>query len=177
MRVFICVELSDEARKEIARIIEKIEQTGLINAKYVEPENLHLTLKFLGEVEDSKIEEIKKQLNKIKFKKFKARLGSLGVFTPQYIKILWVELLGEEIYKLKQEVDKLLESLFPEEKGFSSHVTIARVKSLKDRRVFLDMIQKEKLTGEFEVSNIKLKSSTLTPEGPVYEDILEIKLD
>ena len=177
MRTFICIELSKEAVNEICRVMDRVKESELMRGKFVEPENLHLTLKFLGEVDDEKIKLVKEKLKKLKFKKFKVKLGRVGVFSPQFIRILWIDLESEELRKLQEEIDTLLSDLFEREKRFSNHVTLARVKSVKDKFVFLDFIQKEKVKEiEFEVKSVKFKKSTLTQEKPIYEDLIEVKL-
>ena len=158
MRVFIAIDIPKNIRKEIVAIQNNLPE---FSGKKTEPENLHLTLKFLGEIDEEKVEEVKKKLSEIKFRKFQAELSEIGVFTPSFLKIIWVKLGGCD--EIQKEVDKKLEGLFAKEKRFMSHLTIARVKNVNDRRRFL-------------VNSIKLKKSTLTPEKPIYEDVLEIKL-
>ena len=73
MRCFICVKVNKEAIKEIDRINKEIKKSKLINAKYTLPENLHLTLKFLGEISEGTVEEVKKKLEQIKKQLFKIK--------------------------------------------------------------------------------------------------------
>jgi 2'-5' RNA ligase len=177
MRVFIAGELSAEARKELERIIKEIRQKDLIKAKFIEPENLHLTLKFLGEISDFKLNHVRETLKHLRFGKIKAKLGKLGVFSPSYVKILWVGLEPEEKFKeLAGKINKLLGE--EEKRRFSSHVTLARVKSVKNRKMFLESLKEIKVEPvEFLVDKIKLKKSTLTKKGPLYEDILKVNLE
>ena len=72
-RTFIAIEFPDEVIKEVARIQEVL-NNWKFTGKMTELENLHLTLKFLGEIEDNKLEEVKENLKKIKFKSFRAKL-------------------------------------------------------------------------------------------------------
>src|SRR3989344_9617389 len=79
IRTFICIDFPDEVVKEVARVQEelgKIKFTG----KLTEIENLHLTLKFLGEIEENKLNEVKERLKKIEFEEFEAKLFELGTF-------------------------------------------------------------------------------------------------
>ena len=75
MRAFICIELSEEVKKEISKIIDKVKKVDSVRAKFVEPENIHLTLMFLGEISDKEAEMTKEALSSIKMKKFKVELG------------------------------------------------------------------------------------------------------
>jgi len=172
MRVFIAIDIPENIRKEIMAIQNNLPE---FSGRKTEPENLHLTLKFLGEIDEEKLEDVKKKLSEIKFRKFQAEISEIGVFTPSFLKIIWVKLSGcDEIMK---EVDKKLEGLFKKEARFMSHLTIARVKKVEDRRRFLDELRKIRFKNlRFLVNSIKLKKSTLTPEKPIYEDVLEVKL-
>src|SRR3990167_5292147 len=131
-RAFICVEFPSEIIKEIARVQEvlgKYKFTG----KMTELENLHLTLKFLGEIDDRKLEEVKMQLSGVKVKGFEARLGDIGIFGRNgNPKIVWVKIGGKGIFELQEKVDEALKGLFKPESRFMSHATIARVKYAKD---------------------------------------------
>lgn len=172
MRLFIAIDFPEDVKKEIEKIQKKLPQ---FQGKLTERENLHLTLKFLGEVDDSLVEDIKKRLNKIKLKKFDVEVDSLGYFSPSVIKIVWLHVAGCE--KIQKEIDEKLEELFAKEKGFMSHLTIARVKSPGDKLRFIKELVGMKFDRiKVNISSFKLKSSTLTPEGPIYKDVLEVKL-
>ena len=171
-RAFICIELSDECVKEIARIDEllsKIKFTG----KLTELENLHLTLKFLGEIGDEKIGEIKKRLAKIETPAFEAKLGRIGIFhRNKEPKIVWVKIESRILMELQKKVDDALSDLFPKEERFMSHLTIARIKYIKDKKSFDEKIGNISVEPvKFSVINFKLKSSELRATGPVYRDI------
>lgn len=169
MRSFIAIDIPEEIKSEIVKIQKKLSESGLFSGKLTERENLHLTLKFLGELSEKEIEEVKSGLKNIKLEKFKASFGKLGVFSESFIRIIWIEL--ENCGKLQGEIDKKLEGLFAKENRFMSHLTIARVKKVEDRKKLIDEIEKIKINKEFDVSEFKLKKSTLTEKGPIYEDI------
>jgi 2'-5' RNA ligase len=177
IRCFIAIDLPEEVKKEIVNIQMQLPQC---KGKLTEKKNLHLTFKFLGEIPEDKVQEAVKRLKKIKFKKFKATLGSLGVFKPSEIKIVWIML--ENCDELQKAIDDALDGLFAKETNFTSHLTIARVKALinqgnQGNQGFLyDMKRIRVNPAEFEVKSFSLKKSTLTPKGPIYEDIAEIKL-
>ena len=173
MRVFIAIDLPRDVRKEIVRVQEKLPE---LKGKKTEEENLHLTLKFLGEIDEEKTELVKEKLREIKFKKFEAEIDEIGVFSEKFIRIIWLHLSGCD--KLQEEVDNKLKELFPKERRFMSHLTIARVKNVENKKEFLVKIRKIKIDKiKFAVNSFKLKKSILTREKPVYEDILEIKLE
>jgi 2'-5' RNA ligase len=178
MRCFLAIEIPEEVKKELVKIQKEFKEDIL--GKFVEPENMHLTLKFFGEIEDEKVNDIKEQLKTIKFNKFQATLGSCGAFTPSFVKVLWITIESQNIItKLHNQIDEMLSSLkIKKDKGFSSHITIARVKTLKDKQEFLNKIQEIRVKPfSFEINSFVLKKSTLTENGPIYEDILRVELN
>ncbi len=171
-RVFIAVEFPDEVIKEVARVqelVSKVKFTG----KFTELENLHLTLKFLGEIDDTKLEILKEGLKLIKFDKMKLKLGKIGTFSMHgKPSIVWVKIEGKAIYGLQKAVDEILSREFKPEERFMGHLTIARVKYVKDKKGFLEHVDGIKVKPiEFECSEFKLKKSDLKPAGPVYGDL------
>lgn len=172
MRVFIAVDFPEEVKKEIIRIQKRLPE---FSGKLTEKENLHLTLKFLGEIDEKLVEEVKKKLKEIKFEKFSAEIDLLGYFNPAFIKIIWLHVSNCE--EIQHEVEEKLVGMFKPEARFMSHLTIARVKNVEDKRIFTSELKKIDIEKtKFVVKSIKLKSSELTPEGPIYTDLLEIKL-
>ena len=171
-RVFIAVDFPDEVIKEVARVqelVSKIKFTG----KLTELENLHLTLKFLGEIDDEKIEKIKNKLKEIKFEEIKLKLGKIGTFSVRGMpNIVWVNVEGGGIYELQKKIDEKLKNLFAMEERFMGHLTIARIKYVEDKKGFLERIKLIHVKPiEFSVSGFRLKKSKLDRVGPKYEDI------
>lgn len=181
MRTFIAIPCPEELKDKIVEIQKRIKNLGKI--KLVERENIHMTLKFLGDTDENKINEIIEILNSVsknqKIKKFKIHLWGIGVFPNEnYIKILWVGISegSEEILDLHQKIDEQLKSSgFKKDKKFHPHFTIARVKFLKprDKREVQQVLSENSNTdfGSFEVSGFELMKSELTSEGPVYSVI------
>ncbi|MCF7800361.1 RNA 2',3'-cyclic phosphodiesterase, partial [Candidatus Babeliales bacterium] len=131
-------------------------------------ENLHLTLKFLGEISEEEIQKIKEQLRKINFNKFKIEINSLGVFSENFIRIIWLHLSNCDA--LQKEIDRVLNEIgFEKEKRFMSHLTIARVKKIENKNYFLKKLKQinfDKIV--FEVDKFKLKESVLSSRGARY---------
>ena len=168
MREFLCIELGGEARKELTRVIEEVKKSKLIIGKYVEPENLHLTLKFFGEISDAEADNIKNKLETLKFKKFDAELEQVGYFSEDFIRVLWA---GIKCTEAKGLVDKIEELFGKNDKEGSCHITIARIKSIGDKNKFKEFVRKFKINKvKFLVDKIVLKKSVLTEKGPVYSD-------
>lgn len=171
-RLFISISIPDEIKKEIANIQNKLPD---FKGKKSESENLHLTLKFLGEVEEKKIHEIKQKLDEIKIKKFNSSFLELGVFNPEYIRIIWVSL--NHCDELQKNIEDKLKDFFSPEKIFMSHLTIARIKNIKNKKRFLQELKKIKFDKlNFEVNKFYLMESELTIEGSKYKIISEYPL-
>ena len=172
MRLF----LSCEIPKEIAGYIHQLAKQ-LPEAKLTVPHNIDLTIKFLGDVPDTKLEEIKQRLSAMRFKPFRAMLNGIGVFTEDFIRVVWVGLTPSEQFEgLHALADEALKGLFPEEKRFQAHLTLARVKFVEDKQKFLDALKKIKVDPlTFTVDKLVIFSSKLSPKGATHEPMLEIK--
>lgn len=186
MRVFIAIEIPEDIKSKIFHKFETLEKKNLFKGRFVPKNNLHLTLKFLGEISEKKIEDIKNKLKEIKFNKFKVKTGKTGFFNSEkFIKVIWIELISEGD-KLK-ELQKLVSAKFPEiiskYAEFSSHITTARVKSLTNKA------NKEKLIKEIKGMNLKdlsfdidefvlMKSEFIKePRGVSYKVLERFKLE
>lgn len=177
MRCFLAIELGEETKKELIKIQKHLPEAKM---KLVEEENLHLTLKFFGEIEDFQANKIKEILKQIKFGKFKANLGNIGIFpSSNFIRVVWVSLEpSEKIKELHKIIDEMLgNEKMREDKAFESHITLARIKFVKDKKIFIDEFKKIDIKQiEFEINSFILKESILTEKGPIYKDIEKFDL-
>ncbi len=179
MRVFIAIDLPEELKEKIFRIYNKFK---FIKAKFVEKENLHITLKFLGELPPNKVNEIKEALRSIEFDKFRIKIKGLGAF-PDFnnIRVLWIGVTDgkDRLLELQRKVEVVCKKFgFALEKEYVPHVTIARIKQVFNREKFSEIIDELKNIdfGYFEVKEFKLKQSILRPQGPLYLDIEKYSL-
>ncbi len=172
MRCFISVDIPDKIKREIQNVQEHLPE---LSGKKIEYANLHLTLKFLGEVDESLISEIKERLSEVKLKKFETEIDSIGLFSEEFIRIIWLHLANCE--ELQKQIDEGLKNLFKPEKRFMSHLTIVRVKSINDKEFFLKELKEIKHSKvNFLVDKFNLKKSVLTTKGPIYETLGEYNL-
>ncbi len=176
LRTFIAVELPERFLPEIEKIESMLDTPGI---KLVEPKQVHITLKFLGDIHEDKVEPVASALSQVSCKPFEAKIRGVGVFPkPAYIKVIWLGAEGN-FEALHTEVERVLSPFkFEKDHQFSPHATLARVKMLKDKGALLEKMQKlENIDlGAMNVASIALKKSTLTPKGPIYETLREIKL-
>lgn len=169
MRLFIAIDFN-----ELKECFAELQAQLPANAKLSLVKSFHLTLKFLGEVQPNKIEEITNILKHIKFQPFTTHLGSVGIFpTENYIRVVWVGLKPEEkILELQSQIDESLRKIFKKEKGFKAHVTLCRVKYPEDKKAFVEQVRRIKVENKkIEIKDFRLVKSTLTSKGPVYEDL------
>ncbi|MCM8794809.1 MAG: RNA 2',3'-cyclic phosphodiesterase [Candidatus Omnitrophica bacterium] len=183
MRCFIAVEPPEETRKEISRLQAELKQSGA-DVKWVEPGNIHLTLKFLGEIDEASIASLKEALSStLRFSPFTMTLEGIGAFPgTTNPRVIWVGVhQGEkESKELAADVDGICEKLgFPkEERPFSPHLTIGRVRSRDRMAPLIKRLQ----VAEFRcaqpvaVDRIVLFQSVLSPKGPCYTPLAEISL-
>ena len=178
MRCFIAIELPEDLKARIFHELEILEKKKLFNGKITEKENLHLTLKFLGEIKEEKIDKLFLKLGEINFKKFRCSVGKTGFFeNEKRIRIIWIELISEDLEKLERKISEILPE-FPSEHGkFVPHITIARVESIRDRKGLIENVKRIHLrNSEFEAGEIYLMKSELKGKNPRYKKIGKIEL-
>jgi len=178
MRTFLAVEIPGYIRKKINNFIEE-EKSKELPIKWVKFENLHITLKFLAEIDENKKEEIipvVKELCK-KYVRFNMNLQGLGCFPdPRNPRVLWIGVAqGKEILcNIARELEEnLVQFGFKKEKRFHAHLTIGRIK--KFCKVD-DILAKNIDTEIFSVDSIVLFKSKLKPEGPIYQELEKFTL-
>jgi len=170
MRLFIAIEF-DELKHYFQSLQSQITK-GI--AKCTFPKSFHLTLKFLGDTSESQLDRICLSLKGIKFRSFSTALTNIGFFPNQNcIKVIWLGFDNdEEIIKLQKGVDNALSQLFKPDNRFHPHITLARVKFIKDMQNFRQSLAKIKTEKQqVRIASFKLIKSTLTPDGPIYETI------
>lgn len=176
MRCFISIEMPESIRNELLRV-----QEGLPDAimKRVEPQNMHLTLAFLGELTDLEVNRAKEALKMVKQEGFTAHLGRIGVFPSEdYIRVVWVSLEpAEKLKEINKKIVSAIKSIVRVDERFESHITLARIKNIKDKTEFIEKIKKiETKPLKADIHSFSLMKSTLAGKGPVYEEIMKFFL-
>ena len=180
IRSFLAFDLENEAvRKKLAAAQNLLVQTGA-DLKLVEPQNIHMTIRFLSDITPNIIEKVFEEMKKTQFTSFDVQINGLGAFPDlHYPRVVWAG-ITEGADQLKNVFNQLeprlrLLGFTPDPKGFNPHLTIARVKSGKNKAQLAEFITKN-ATYDFGTVNAKclrLKKSDLTPRGPVYVTLKE----
>jgi 2'-5' RNA ligase len=183
IRCFVAVELPDGLKREISSRTEGLRKCGA-DAKWIRAENLHLTLKFLGNTSEDKLPDIKEALLKAVqgHKSFEMRLKGAGVFPDRKRpRVVWVGLEdSDELVSIQRDVEEAMAGVGfePEGRAYSPHLTIGRLKSPRRRDILLREL--DSLVGvEFgwvDVEQISLMQSTLKPSGAEYSRLLAAPL-
>lgn len=177
VRAFIAVDIeSEETIKNIISLQRELEKFGKF--KIVSPENLHITLKFLGEIDPSKVDLVSEILGRLEAEGFTIELKGVGCFpSPSRPNVVWIGVT--EGYEQLMHIWKFVEDNLSrhgfqrERRGFKPHLTVARVKFIINRQGFRRLVETHRnlKLGKEKVRTVKLKKSTLTPTGPIYSDL------
>ena len=175
MRCFIAIDLSDEVRHAVADCIQQLKPLSG-DIRWVPPANLHLTLKFLGEISGAQSQGIDRALQElaVSFAPFSLDVSGTGVFPNQRRPhILWVGIrYSADIIQLQAQVANATSRLgfAREERAFSPHLTIGRVKGLRGVDAALSHFRtfQNAFFGSIEVHEIRLMQSILSPSGATY---------
>jgi len=179
MRAFISVDIG--ALPGIVTILDELKNTNA-DLKIVKPENVHLTLKFLGEIDEKMVDRIAGVMEKsVKdVPPFRIKFRGVGVFpSMDYMRVVWIGLKdAEKLGIIAEQLENGLAAFgFKKEKRrFSPHVTVGRVKSPKNKNMLQNFLKENasKEFGEINVKSIKLKKSVLTSKGPEYSTVKEV---
>jgi len=176
-RLFVCIWLPKEITERVLELQDELKQTS-IKAKYIEKENIHITVTFLGNVNENEIDDLKVKLKKSlkNINEFHVNLEELKLIpNKNYIRVIGIKVKGEEIKNLIKIVGKTLKGSFFEE----SKITLCRVKNTPDKTTLENFIKKNRNVnvGLLHIKNISLVKSVLTEHGPKYETIYKIRLN
>lgn len=188
IRSFIAIDLPASVRAELASLVEKLKARQHPFVKWVEPENMHLTIKFLGNVAVDSIPQIVDAMSTVArcHYPFELQVTGTGAFPNwQRPQVVWVGVRGQldRLNGLQKELEAVLSPLGfpPEPRAFSAHLTLGRLRervTADERRRFAQFAQNVKFETNlsFEVNAIRLMRSQLTPAGPIYSELARVKL-
>ncbi|MBI5755827.1 MAG: RNA 2',3'-cyclic phosphodiesterase [Nitrospirae bacterium] len=184
MRCFISISLPEGTKRGIVAIQERLKSSGA-DVSWTRPEGMHLTMKFLGEVEEKRLSKIETALNRAvsDISLFSLNVSEIGIFPDmRRPRVVWIGLKedGDNLVRLQKGVEEELRKIgFPSEnRGFTPHITLGRIRSNRNIEKLLNLIEEEKVIelGSFEVSDVHLMRSELKPAGAVYTELYKAVL-
>lgn len=192
IRTFIAAELDPKLKKALATMQDSLKQAlhrlaPAGRVQWVRVESIHLTLKFLGDIEETQVENILQLLREAARDRapFSVQVEGLGVFPDLRVpRVLWVGLSGDakRLIQLAHSIDTTLAplGLLPEPKPYSPHLTLARVKegALNIGKALVDsgVMRESQLMGKLSIDAVALIKSQLTPSGSIYSRLGQIPL-
>ena len=188
IRSFVAIELPDGVKGGLAKLRRELERDEHTFIKWVDPEAIHLTLKFLGNIFSKRVMEITKAIEEATrgISPFHLEISGLGAFpSPKQPRVLWVGIGGEldKLLSLQRNVDSVLAPLgfAKEERSFTPHLTLARVRertSPTERKTFGELLMStnSEINYYLDVKDVSLMRSQLTPGGAIYTRLSLVKL-
>ncbi len=175
MRLFVAINLPAEIRERLAAEQDRLRRAQA-DVSWVRAENIHVTLKFLGETEEKRLDRIRPALLEVArgSAPFRIQVSGLGSFGGRVPRVVWVGVQegAEPLSRLAKDVEAAMARLgFPKEKrGFSAHITLGRVRSAKNAEALLTALAQAETgpLGSVEVNQVELMQSELRPTGSVY---------
>ena len=181
IRCFIAFDINnDKVLKKLSDAQRKLTDTGA-DLRCVKPENVHITLRFLGNIRQEVVDSVHSEMEKVSFVPFNVNIRGVGVFpTIKYARVVWAGIQegAEELRQILNQLEPGLRrlGLKSDVRGFSPHITIARVRTGRNRKELLGCLE-ELGNYEFGVLRadcLKLKKSVLTPKGPIYSTLKRV---
>ncbi len=187
IRCFIAIELEEGIRKNISQLQSRLQKKMHHDSKirWVKPHNIHLTLKFLGDVDDAAIAEVCAAVSQAAAtnQPFDFEIGNCGCFgSGDSARVLWVDVTGglAELGKLHDAVDSnLAETGFaPDRRKFNPHLTLARIRNAATGRNVRKIVEQLDpiILGVQNAWEITVVQSELTPAGPIYTPLHHVLL-
>jgi len=178
-RLFVSVDLPDELADDVAAVQERFEDASGLNV--TDPEQAHITLKFLGDVEEERVgavaDAVSEAVADADVEPFTARYEGLGVFpSMEYISVLWLGVAegGDELTRLHEAIEDRTTAMGfdPEDHAFTPHVTLARMEHAGGKELVQRGVREwDAPVGEMDVEDVRLTESELTSDGPVYSTV------
>jgi 2'-5' RNA ligase len=183
----VAIDLNSEIKKGVSQFIEDLKKQSRESRgiRWVRPEAMHLTLKFLGEINEEKVAPITDVLNRIseECKPFPLRMKGTGFFPPKSKtpRVIWIGVEeADNLMRLQSQLEEALERIgFPrEQRKYHPHLTLGRVKTFSDIKEILLFLEKhrDKNFGNMEVKKITFFRSILKPTGAEYSALAELEL-
>jgi 2'-5' RNA ligase len=181
IRSFFAFDIEDQTIiRRLTEVQAMLTNTGA-DLKLVKPQNIHLTIRFLGDIHPPMVDAIYEEMKQLSFSPFTAELEGIGAFPkPNYPRVVWAGIRkgAKELTDVFEQLEPRLRGLGfkPDTKGFSPHLTIARVRTGRNKAGLAELIREleDYEFGTIKVECLRLKKSDLTPRGPIYSNLREV---
>jgi RNA 2',3'-cyclic 3'-phosphodiesterase len=177
LRAFLAFEVSTEVRDNLMKVEELLSRTRA-DIKFVERENLHFTVKFLGEVSEGTVEEADRRIKALSLRRMEVGVRGLGAFPDlRRPRVVWAGVAPQDLPSVSSSGQLVIDALEgigeSDDRGFHPHITLGRVRSPRNVEALTSAVRENsaKEFGRSTISALKLKSSGLTPSGPIYRDV------
>ena len=182
IRSFIAFDIDSElVLKRLSEVQNMLVNTGA-DLKLVKPQNIHVTMRFLGNISPPMVDSIHEEMKEISFTPFEIELKGLGAFPSlRYARVVWAGIRkgADELVNVFNQLEPRLRRLGfkPDPKGFSPHLTIARVKTGRHKVELVKCVEdlEDYEFGIIKADYLRLKKSVLTPKGPIYTTLREVR--
>ena len=181
IRSFIAFEINNPSiLTKFAEVQGALARTGA-DLKLVAPQNIHVTIRFLGDIRADMFDSVHEGMKQVVFSAFDCDVHGLGVFPDlRHPRVVWAGMKkgSDELKKVANQLEPQLRNLgfSPDSKGFSPHLTLARVRTGRNKdemaRIVMEMADYD--FGVLKADCLKLKKSVLTPTGPIYSTLREV---
>jgi RNA 2',3'-cyclic 3'-phosphodiesterase len=184
IRSFLAIELPEPILKKIGEVQGDIKSTHT-EVRWTDPEKIHLTLKFFGNIEESRIDPIFKSIEEPIRNTLPFSLKVRGVGAFPHLKnprVIWIGLVEEKgiLTSFQKQIETQLEKVGfqPENRPFHPHLTLGRMKSSRGKEELVGRVERhrEEEFGDFQVERVILFKSDLRPSGPIYTPLRELSL-
>ena len=180
IRSFLAFDIDSESvLKRMTEVQGLLVKTGA-DLKVVEPKNIHMTLRFLGNISPGTVDRIFEGMKRVQFVPFDVKIRGVGAFpNARYPRVVWAGITegADQLRSIFSQLEPSLRSLgfAPDPKGFSPHLTIARVRSGRNKAELARFISEneEYEFGVVRAACLRLKKSDLTRQGPIYSTLRE----
>jgi len=180
IRSFISFDIEEpQVIRNIINVQSMLAETGA-HIKLVKPENIHITVRFLGDISLSQVDEIYSEMRKVDFSPFEVEIKGVGVFPSiRRINVVWAGIRkgADKLQNIFDQLEPKLQKigLKREPRGFSPHLTIARVRTSHRKAELINCLKKieDYEFGIVEARCLRLKRSILKPQGPIYLTLRE----
>jgi RNA 2',3'-cyclic 3'-phosphodiesterase len=177
LRAFVAIDVPEQVLDSLSGFQKEVSATGA-DVKLVERQNLHFTVKFLGEISEAMADEAASRLGKLGLSRASVEVRGVGAFpNPRRPRVVWAGVAPEHeafVAPIAREVIRALGDIGErDDRPFQAHITLGRVRSFRNSRELAELLARNSARsfGAAMLSELKLKSSVLTPGGPIYRDL------